>query len=260
MLSSLLGKVGRAVRAVVRSEAPIAPNPMPSTTADSGQSTVANPDQEGSDEVLRTLVFREFSEEASQCPLFVAIQEGDVGHVDAAIASGISLEKTEGLSKKTALHMAVQKGSIAIVELLLKKGANPNAVDTLQRTPLHYAVERGNMEIINVLISGGANLFAIDCKQRTIMHIAADNGRLNVVLDLIVRHVPLSQGDTDGSTPLHEAVKRGHIDVAQALVDAGAPPFVPDRFHMTALHYALLPTRAKPNNMVSEFQSVRRPY
>ena len=41
--------------------------------------------------------------------------------------------------KKTPLHCAVMGGSLTLVELLLRKGADPVAKDDLGKTPLTYA-------------------------------------------------------------------------------------------------------------------------
>jgi ankyrin repeat protein len=47
----------------------------------------------------------------------------------------------------TALHSAAQHGDQAMVELLLKYGANPNARDEHGLTPDEIADEKGHTEI-----------------------------------------------------------------------------------------------------------------
>jgi ankyrin repeat protein len=57
----------------------------------------------------------------------------------------------------TALHWAVAHERDQATELLLKHGADPNAVDGLGWTPLHIAAERGKFNMVKQLIEAGAN-------------------------------------------------------------------------------------------------------
>lgn len=49
-----------------------------------------------------------------------------------------------------------------IVKLLLKFGADPNAINEEENTPLHIAVQMGNKSIIRALINAGANVNALN--------------------------------------------------------------------------------------------------
>ena len=44
---------------------------------------------------------------------------------------------------------------------LLRQGADPNIADSAGYTPLHYAVMKGNLAVVNVLLQKGANRDAI---------------------------------------------------------------------------------------------------
>ncbi|WP_371286327.1 ankyrin repeat domain-containing protein [Variovorax sp. 770b2] len=54
----------------------------------------------------------------------------------------------------TCLHMAAHRGDARAVQLLLKAGANVNAIGDMGYTPLHYAASR---EVAPVLVGAGAN-------------------------------------------------------------------------------------------------------
>lgn len=65
------------------------------------------------------------------------------------------------MKKKTALHIAVEKGNIEIVKILLSfKKIDVNYIMSLYKlpnlyneTPLHIAVRNGNVEIVKLLLS-----------------------------------------------------------------------------------------------------------
>ena len=55
------------------------------------------------------------------------------------------------------LIYAILGGSLAMVRLLLQRGADVNAISALdERTPLHYTAMRGHFEMTNLLLSAGA--------------------------------------------------------------------------------------------------------
>lgn len=54
----------------------------------------------------------------------------------------------------------IMKSVIAISELLISKGANPNAKDVGGSTPLHWAAQRNRVSIAELLITRGADINA----------------------------------------------------------------------------------------------------
>lgn len=53
----------------------------------------------------------------------------------------------------SALHLACLTGDAAMVELLLRHGADVNAIDSRGRTPLHYCIMKGKNSNAKVLIT-----------------------------------------------------------------------------------------------------------
>lgn len=73
-------------------------------------------------------------------------------------------------SGETPLHELVRTNQLLAAEMLLKKGANPNAIqlendpENLKNiTPIHYAAYNGNLEMIKLLTKYSADL-TIKCK------------------------------------------------------------------------------------------------
>ena len=57
------------------------------------------------------------------------------------------------------MHLAVAKGYVEKIALLITYGANVNQVEKSKGySPLHIACETGNVEVVNLLINNGANV------------------------------------------------------------------------------------------------------
>lgn len=52
----------------------------------------------------------------------------------------------------TALHHACKKGYLDITKMLIERGADVDAVDSMNRSPLFYALITENKELIKVPI------------------------------------------------------------------------------------------------------------
>ena len=61
----------------------------------------------------------------------------------------------------TELHLAALNGSADMARLLVKYGANLNAVNEYGRTALYYAARHGHRKVADVLIAAGAKIDAI---------------------------------------------------------------------------------------------------
>lgn len=75
----------------------------------------------------------------------------------------MKLSNSEG---KTLLYQAAsnctKKDNLQVVEMLLTLGVDVNCRNTNKRTAMHVAAERGNLQLVEVLISRGADLNAKD--------------------------------------------------------------------------------------------------
>ncbi|VDK83805.1 unnamed protein product [Litomosoides sigmodontis] len=76
---------------------------------------------------------------------------------------------------KTALHIAAQNGSLSILDLLIKAGADVNSMagpSALCATPLHVAAVAGHLETVRHLIEAGAELLATDLRDHCALQLA----------------------------------------------------------------------------------------
>ncbi|KAH7153752.1 ankyrin repeat-containing domain protein [Fusarium sp. MPI-SDFR-AT-0072] len=118
--------------------------------------------------------------------------------------------------------MRARLGHEAVVELLLDRGANADAVDKEGRTPLSWAAAKGQEAVVRLLLDRGANADAVDKEGRTPLSWAAAKGQEAVVRLLLDRGANADAVDKEGRTPLSWAAAKGQEAVVQLLLDRGA--------------------------------------
>lgn len=87
----------------------------------------------------------------------------------------------------TPLHMAALKGQYNIIDILLRKGAEINALDATGRTPLHCGVEGLRMDVVKLLVERGADVTRADAKGLSVLHLAVEKG-LEDAVELFIEH------------------------------------------------------------------------
>eukprot|EP00762_Andalucia_godoyi_P006559 ANDGO_05033.mRNA.1 Ankyrin repeat and KH domain-containing protein mask len=88
--------------------------------------------------------------------------------------------------RRTALHIAVEKGYASVVKLLLARGANPNATAGYHTTPLMIAAAHNQVEIVRYLISSGADTALRDEQEMSAVSHAAQKRHVDVLLVLLL--------------------------------------------------------------------------
>ena len=137
---------------------------------------------------------------------------------------------------RTLLHLAAEWGHKEVVDLLIRHGADVAACDEYNKTPLHWAAENGHKEVVDLLIQRGADVSA---RSRTPLHWAAENGHKEVVDLLIQRGADVAARDNlFQQTPLHLAAEWGHKEVVDLLIQCGADVVARDKHNRTPLHLA----------------------
>jgi ankyrin repeat protein len=136
----------------------------------------------------------------------------------------------------------VLNGQVALVQLLLKKGANPNYVtDRLQKKDpvrtrasvnlLEYAIRQSDVpglgyspKIAELLIDHGAdvNVHFLSYGRATPLSLAASNGDTRLVERLIKAGADVNRRDSVYASALDRACFGGHVGVVKLLLKAGA--------------------------------------
>ena len=122
----------------------------------------------------------------------------------------------------TALHWAAHLGHLAIVRLLLEKGADVNRKGMHGITALGSAATHGYEGIVRLLLERGADVNGKGIHGRVALGSAAMYGYEGVVRLLLEREVDVNAKGDDGITALYMAAKFGHEEIVRLLLDRGA--------------------------------------
>jgi ankyrin repeat protein len=107
----------------------------------------------------------------------------------------------------TALHWAVQQGDKDSTEILLKFGADPNAVDHNGLTALHWATSAGNSSCITQLLEAGVDIRAKNRDHHTAEEMA-DRYNNRSTWNRVVEKLGLKADGTRVRRPLSEVCGR----------------------------------------------------
>ena len=116
---------------------------------------------------------------------------------------------------------AAKFDNVSEVNLLLKKGINPNTVDANGNPMLILAIRDKSTNVIDALLND--KRIDVDLSNKsgeTPLMMASIDGNLPLVKTLVLGHK--AQLDHIGWNPLHYACAKGHLEVAQFLVANGA--------------------------------------
>jgi len=211
--------------------------------------------------------------------LFEAARTGDVAtlgalldaHPDALLARSKPYEAT-------LLHAAAQHGHLAVVDLLLTRGIDPNTREKGDNTsPMHWAAAGGHLDVVRRLADAGGDVVGrgddhalevigwATCWKNYQAHVAEfllERGAKHhifsaVALDLadevrrIVREDPgslssrLTRNDSH-RTPLHHAVLNDRPRMVALLLELGADPLAVDGSGHAVADYATTPNADAP--------------
>ncbi|KAG6576518.1 ankyrin-like protein [Phytophthora cinnamomi] len=163
--------------------------------------------------------------------VYIACQDG---HEDMLRFLAQEAQADVNLSNRTnhaPLHEAVAGGFTAVVDFMLRNGANKYVVDKMGVTVWHEAAGNGSVEMLELLVQHDVSLHPNGQEQvdkvmaRHPFHYAAVEGKADFVQALLEKKlVDVNFVDIDGCTALYYAAANGHVDVLQVLLRFGGNP------------------------------------
>ncbi|XP_045648552.1 nuclear factor NF-kappa-B p105 subunit isoform X3 [Ursus americanus] len=165
-----------------------------------------------------------------QTPLHLAVITKQEAVVDDLLRAGADLSLLDRAGN-SVLHLAAKEGQDKILSILLKhkKAAplmdHPNGEGL---NAIHLAVMSDSMPCLLLLVAAGADVNAQERKSgRTALHLAVERDNISLAGCLLLEGDAHVDSTTyDGTTALHIAAGRGSTRLAALLKAAGADPLV----------------------------------
>ncbi|KAG7356494.1 ankyrin repeat domain protein [Nitzschia inconspicua] len=158
----------------------------------------------------------------------------------ACSVSPLDQENGDDDSTKLALASpAFVEGSMKVLELLLKEGADGNACNKWKETPLLIAANNGHKNAVEALLKFGADPSLCSEAGWSALTFAAHKGYDEIVALLLSADAPINcRVAEDASTPLHKACaggKAGHLQSVKLLLEGGADVHALNKWRETPL-------------------------
>lgn len=139
-----------------------------------------------------------------------------------------------GLTVDTPFHVAVEKGHINVVQMLLDRGVSIESPLIAKWTPLMSASYYGDMKILNFLLDKKANINARSPEGDTALSIAIYERKNEIIKLLLDSKVDINQRTRKRRTALMLASHTGQLLIVKYLCSLHADPFLKDDLGYTA--------------------------
>lgn len=172
----------------------------------------------------------------------IAVIRGSIEVVRMLLQHGAFIEDREPSFGSRPLHLAAQMGNALMVKFLLDKGAKIGAENQLGEQPIHLAAWYGNLVVLRVLIDRGA---ALDCPNKSgfqPLHYAVKSGDQPVVIALLVNggaDIEACTAARPGERALNIACRLDLPKSVRTLLALGAVTNSPSRPYTRPLYTAI---------------------
>lgn len=159
----------------------------------------------------------DFSADRTGTGLMIAAAAGNIALMELLVGRGAKLDKTNAADEQALMHAAWQ-GRLAAVKWLVGRGASVNR-EPLKWTALHYAVFAGHEDVAAYLIEQGANINARSTNGSSVLMMAVFEGRAELAKRLIASGADTGVKNDKGDGALEWAFKYKHAEIARIVSD-----------------------------------------
>lgn len=219
-----------------------------SVNDEQGQSSLSRAVMDGHEGVVRILLSRiknsldlEARDASGAMLLMRAVESGNVAMVKLLLDKGANIDATDG-DGGSLIFRAVSGRSEALVGFLLDKGADGDAKDRYGVTLLSQAVRAGNGALMAMILDKGAYMEARNTLDKdTPLLLAVKEMKKGLVEMLLDRGANMEARDGYGQmTSLGHAAAIGNEDMARLLLDRGAEDTSNDKFNLVKWMQSLI--------------------
>ncbi|XP_054848992.1 ankyrin repeat and SAM domain-containing protein 4B [Eublepharis macularius] len=107
-----------------------------------------------------------------------AAMDGNLELLKEATRKDLNTADTDGM---TPTLLAAYHGHLEAVEVICRRGGDPDKCDIWGNTPLHHAASNGHIHCVSFLINFGANIFSLDNNMRSALDAAANRNQYECV-------------------------------------------------------------------------------
>ncbi len=154
-----------------------------------------------------------------ESPIHVAARRWDEAMVDVLVRHGADVHRRRA-DGRTALALAELHGNTAIAARLLALGAHE------EMSPLDRfvaACARGDRGAASAMLDAHPELRSeLRPEHHRLLHRFAESGNVEVLRAMLASGFDVDARDADQVTPLHRAASSGHPDAVRVLLDGGA--------------------------------------
>ena len=181
---------------------------------------------------------------------FTAIKQDDFEKISGLLKRGFDPNTVDTMGTP-GLVLALKGSAFKSVQVLLSdpqiKVEVRNAAD---ESPLMLAALKGDTQLCLKLIQKGAD---VNKPGWAPLHYAATNGHLEVMKLLLDEHAYIDAASPNNTTPLMMAARYGTPSAVKLLLEAGADPLLKNDLGLTAIDFAVQASRTESANIIAAF-------
>ncbi|XP_065483759.1 inversin isoform X1 [Caloenas nicobarica] len=169
-----------------------------------------------------------------------AAVNGDKSTLQKLIAGNSELKDKEDQFGRTPLMYCVLADRLDCAETLLKAGADVNRADRSRRTALHLAAQKGNYRFMKLLLARRGNWMQKDLEDMTPLHLTTRH-KSPKCLALLLKHMAPGEVDTQDrnkQTALHWSAYYNNPEHVKLLIKHDSNIGIPDIEGKIPLHWA----------------------